>query len=136
MMHKKIGEEHDHRVPITEDVKDFGEIGTHGLPDYSSIDSKLPETSCIQSHMHFDDSVESMADSDHEDGELQMMLTSPLYAQKASVKADAFVVQEREVSAQSSHSSADHRAPGKPAALFSPIRNEQRKNAEFTVEKR
>ena len=47
-------------------------------------DSKLLETSCIQSQMHFDDSVESIADSDLEDGELQKMLTSPLYAQKAS----------------------------------------------------
>ena len=36
------------------------------------------------------------------------------------------VVQEREVSAQTSHSSEDHRASGKPDALFSPKRNEQR----------
>ena len=50
--------------------------------------------------MHFDDSVESIADSDLEYGELQKMLTSPLYAQKASRKSDAMVVQEREVSAQ------------------------------------
>ena len=50
--------------------------------------------------MHFDDSVESIADSDLEDGELQKMLTSPLYVQKALEKPDALVVQEREVSAQ------------------------------------
>ena len=43
-------------------------------------DSKLLETSYIQSQMHFDDSVESIADSDLEDGELQKILTSPLYA--------------------------------------------------------
>ena len=43
--------------------------------------------------MHFDDSVGSTADSDLEDGELQKMLTSPLYAQKASGKPDAMVVQ-------------------------------------------
>ena len=36
--------------------------------------------------MHFDDPVESIADSDLEDGELQKMLTSLLYAQKASGK--------------------------------------------------
>ena len=47
--------------------------------------------------MHFDDSVKSIADSDLEDGELQKMLTSPLYAQKASGKPDAEIVQEREV---------------------------------------
>ena len=72
-------------------MEEFGEIGTAGLPD-----SKISETSNIQSQMHFDDSAESTADSDLEDGELQKMLTSPLYAQKASVKPDALVVQERE----------------------------------------
>ena len=41
-------------------------------------DSKLSETSCFQSQMQFDDSSESIADSDLEDGELQKMLTSPL----------------------------------------------------------
>ena len=50
--------------------------------------------------MHFDDSVESIADSELEGGELQMMLTSPLYGRKASGRPDALVVQEREVSAQ------------------------------------
>ena len=50
--------------------------------------------------MHFDDSAESIADSDLEDGELHKMLTSPLYAQKASGTPDALVVQEAEVSAQ------------------------------------
>ena len=44
--------------------------------------------------MYFDDSVESIADSD------QKMLTSLLYAQKALVKPDAMVVQERDLSAQ------------------------------------
>ena len=50
------------------------------------------ETSYFQSRMHFNDSLENIADSDLEDGELQKMLTSPLYAQKASVKPDAMVV--------------------------------------------
>ena len=62
-------------------------------------DSKLSETSYFQSQMHFDDSVESLVDSDLEDGELQKMLTSPLYDQKDSGKPDAMVMQEREVSA-------------------------------------
>ena len=81
--------------------------------------------------MHFDDSVESIADSDLEDGELQKMLASPLYVHKASGKPDAMVVQEREreVSAQHtqadrkeslrSHSSEGQKASGKPDALFS-----------------
>ena len=91
---EKCGEQ-DHPAPITEEVKEFGENATancsHSLPD-----SKISEMSCFQSQMHFDDSVESTADSDLEDGELQKMLTSPLYAQKASEKPDALVVQERE----------------------------------------
>ena len=79
--------------------------------------------------MHFDDSVESIADSDPEDGELQKMPTSPLYAQKASGEPDAMVVQEREVCAQytqadrkeslRSHSSECQKALRKPNALFS-----------------
>ena len=76
--------------------------------------------------MHFDDSAESTADSDLEDGELRKMLTSPLYAQKASGKPDALVVQEREVSAQStqagkeglrSHSSEEKKALEKTPCL-------------------
>ena len=77
-VHEQVGEE-DHRAPITEEVEEFREIETAGLPD-----SKISETSYFQSQMHFDDSVECNADSDLEDGELQKMLTSPLYAQKAS----------------------------------------------------
>ena len=78
-----------------EEVEESRDIGTAGLPD-----SEILETSSFQSQMHFDDSEESIADSDLEDGELQEMLTSPLYAQKASEKPDAMVVQEREVRAQ------------------------------------
>ena len=57
------------------------------------------------------------------------MLTSPLYAQNATVKPDAMVVQEREVSAQytqadlkeslRSHSSEGQKALEKPNALLS-----------------
>ena len=96
VVHEEVGEE-DHRALITEEVEEFSETGTAGLRDI-----KIPETSYFQSQMHFDDSVESIADSDLEYGELQKMLTSPLFAQKASVKPDALVMQEREreVSAQ------------------------------------
>ena len=76
--------------------------------------SNLSETSYFQSHMHFDDSADNIADSDLEDGELQKMLTPPLYAQKASGAG------EREVSEQlRSHSSEGQKASGKPDALFS-----------------
>ena len=65
-MHRKSMENKITKLPITEDVKEFGEIGTRSLPD-----SKISETSYFQMHMHFDDSVESIADSDLEDGESQ-----------------------------------------------------------------
>ena len=87
---EKVGEE-EHRAPITEEVEEFREIRTTGVPD-----SQLAETSYFQSDMHFDESVENIADSDLEDGELQKMLTSPLYAQKASGRPDAMVMRERE----------------------------------------
>ena len=45
--------------------------------------------------MLLDVSVVSVADSDLEDGELQKMLTSPLYAQRASVKPDALFSSEQ-----------------------------------------
>ena len=61
---EEFGEE-DHRAPITEEVEGLEKIGTHSLPD-----SKISETSYFQSHMHFDDSAEIIADSDLEDGEL------------------------------------------------------------------
>ena len=105
-------------------MEEFREVGTAGVPD-----SKLSETSHFQSQMYFDDSVESIADSDLEDGELQKMLTSPLYVQKASGKPDAMVMQEREVSAHytqadrkeslRSHSSVGQKALVKPNALIS-----------------
>ena len=95
-LQEEVGEE-DHRAPITEEVEVLGEIGTAGSPD-----SKLSETSYFQSQMHFDDSVERIADPDLEDGDLLKMLTSPLFAQKASGRPDAMVVQEREASATGS----------------------------------
>ena len=66
-----LGEE-DHRALITEEVEEYWEIRTAGV-----LDSELSETSFFQSQMQFDDSVESIADSDLEDGEFQKMLTSP-----------------------------------------------------------
>ena len=102
-------------------------IQTQSLLDHEMEDTSLVEKmSYLQSQVHLDESLEITADSDLEDGELQKLLTSPLYAQRASGKPVALVVQEREVSAQTSHSSEGHTASGKPAALFSPKRNEQR----------
>ena len=99
--------------------------------DSRLTDSKILETSCFQSQMHFDESVGSTVDSDLEDGELQQMLTSPLYAQKASVKPDAMESCRRKrgkctiYSSRSkgrkvwSRSSEGQKALVKPNALFS-----------------
>ena len=75
--------------------------------------------------MHFDESMESNADSDLEDGEIRKLLTSSLCAQRASGRPDAMVIQESEVNAQTSHSSG-REASGRQVALFSPRRNEER----------
>ena len=126
---REFGEQ-DQQAPIIEEVKESGVsqfVQTHSFLDHEMAEMSLVEKrSYLQSQMHFDESMESTADSDLEDGELQKLLTSPRYAQRASGKPDAMVVQEREVSAQTSPSSEDQRASGKPAALFSPKRNEQR----------
>ena len=58
MMYRRNLEKEDHGAPITEEVKELGEIGTAGSPN-----SKISETSYIQSKMRFNDSLESIADS-------------------------------------------------------------------------
>ena len=125
-MYREFGEQ-DQQAPIIEEMKGFGQIQAQSVLDHEMAEmSPVEKMSYLQSHMHFDESMESIADTDLEDGGLHTLLTPPLYAQRASGKPDAMVVQERAVSAQTSHSSGDHRASGKPAALFSPKRNEQR----------
>ena len=88
--------------------------------------SPVEKMSYLQSQMHFDESMESNADSDHEDGELQKLLTSSLYDHKASGRPDAMDIQESEVNAQTSHSSKSREATGRPVALFSPRQYEER----------
>ena len=125
---REFGEQ-DQQAPIIEDVNEFGQMETQSLIDHEIAEmSPVDQMSYLQSKKYFDESMESTADSDLEDGEIRKLLTSPLYAARASWKPDAVVVQEREVSAQTSHSSEDHRASGKPTALFSSNRTEQRKH--------
>ena len=45
-------------------MDEFGEIETAGLPD-----AVIPETSHFPSQMHFDESLDSIANSDLEDGQ-------------------------------------------------------------------
>ena len=86
--YREFGEQ-DQQAPIIEEVKEFGQFGTQSLLDHEMA-------SCLQSQMHFNESMESIADSDLEDGEVQKLLTSPLFSQRASEKPDAMVMQERE----------------------------------------
>ena len=117
---REFGEQ-DQQAPNIVEAKEFGQIGTQSLLDHEMAEMSLVEkVSNFQSQMHSDESVESIAASDLEDGELQKLLNSPQYAQRASGKPDAMVVQEREVSAQMSHSSDARRDSGRPAALFLP----------------
>ena len=124
-MHRENSEK-DQQAPFIEEVKEFGQIGTQSLFDHEMTEmSTVEKMSYFQSQMYCDESMKSIADSALEDGELQKLLISPLCAQRTSGKPDAMVVQEREVSAQTS-SSEDQRTSRKPAALFSPKRDEQR----------
>ena len=93
-MYRENLENQDQQARIIEEVKEFGQIGTQSLLDHEMAETSPVEMSYLQSQMHFDESMESTADSDLEDGESQKLLTSPLYAQRASGKPDAMVVQE------------------------------------------
>ena len=99
---REFGEQ-DQQAPESEEVKSNPGTKLTRSPDAEM--SFVEKISYLQSQMHFDESVESIVDSDLEDGELQKLLTSPLHAQRASGKPDAMVVQERDVSAPTSHSS-------------------------------
>ena len=53
-------------------MKELGQIGTQSLLDHEMAETSLVQKmSDLQSQMHFDESVESIAGSDLEDGELQ-----------------------------------------------------------------
>ena len=113
----------DFQNPITEDMDEFGKV--------------VVKMSYIQS-LHSDfDSVESIADSDLEDGELRNMLASPLYVQSRedcepsritiAPEKPAALLQERGASAKRTQADLreslvlsapqEPRAPRKPAAL-------------------
>ena len=63
---REFGEQ-DQQAPIIEEVKEFGQIGTQSLLDHEMAEMSLVEKmSYLQSQMHFDESMESIADSDLE----------------------------------------------------------------------
>ena len=56
-----------------EDTRGFGQIQVHGFLDHEMTHtSPIEDMSYLQSQMHFDESMESIAaDSDLEDGEIK-----------------------------------------------------------------
>ena len=73
-MQRENGDQ-DQQAPYIEEVKEFGQIGTQSLFDQEMVEmSPVEKMSYLQSKMHFDESMESIANSDLEDGELQKLL--------------------------------------------------------------
>ena len=117
----------DQQAPVMEETERFEEIQVHSLLDQEMAKmSSIKKMSYLQSRMHFGESMEDNADSDLENGEIRKLLTSSLCAQGASGRPDAIDIQESEVNAQTSPSSEGREATGRPVALFSPKRMEQR----------
>ena len=97
-MYRDFGETY-RQAPIIEELKECGQIGTQRFLEHEMAEmSPVEKMSYLQSRTHFDESMEISGDSDLEDGEIGKLLTSSLYAQRAS--------------------SEDQTASGKPAALF------------------
>ena len=66
---REFGEQ-DQQAPIIEEVKEFGEIAAQSFFDHEMAEmSPVEKMSHLQSQMHFDESMESIADSELEDGE-------------------------------------------------------------------
>ena len=69
---REFGEQ-DQQAPIVEETRGFGQIGVQSFFDHEMTDtSPIEDMSYLQSQMHFDKSIESIAaDSDLEDGEFK-----------------------------------------------------------------
>ena len=73
-----------------EETRGIGQIQAQSLLDQEMAEmSPNEKMTHLQSRMHFDESMESNADSDLEDGEIRKLLTSSLCAQRASGRPDA-----------------------------------------------
>ena len=123
---RKFGEQYQ-QAPIIEEVKEFRQIGTQSFLDHEMAETSLVEKmSYLQSQMHLDESMESVADSDLEDGvtkaaNFTTVCPKSFWETRCNGRSG-----ERGKCTNVSFSSEDHRASGIPAALFSPKRNEQR----------
>ena len=80
---REFGEQYQ-QAPVMEETRGFGQIQVHSLLHQEMAKmSPIKEMSYLQSRIHFDESMESNADSDLEDGEIRKLLTSSLCAQGA-----------------------------------------------------
>ena len=117
-MYREFGAQ-DKQAPVMEETKSPGQIQVQSSLDQEMTKmSPILKMSHLQSMMHFDESMESNVDSDLDDGEIRKLLTSQLCAQRASTIPDAMFIQEREVKAQTSHSSEGREATRRPVALL------------------
>ena len=58
---RELGEQ-GQQAPVVEEVKELGQIGTQSLLDHEMTDtSPIEDMSYLQSQMHFDESIESIA---------------------------------------------------------------------------
>ena len=81
---KDFGEQ-DQQAPVMEETRGFGQIQVQSFLDQEMARmSPIKKMSYLQSRMHIDESMESNADSDLEDGEIRKLITSSLFAQGAS----------------------------------------------------
>ena len=86
--------EKDQQAPVIEEMTRIGQIQVQSLFDQEMAEmSPMKKMSYLQYRTHFDDSVESNADSDLEDGEIRKLPTSSLYDRKASGRPDAKDIQ-------------------------------------------
>ena len=121
-MYRENFGEHDQQAPVIEETIGFGQIQVQSLLGQGMAKmSPIKKMSYLQSRMHFDESMDCNADSHLEDGEMRKLLTSSLCAQGASPDA-----MESEEHAQTSLHQKVAKLAGRPFALFSPRRNEER----------
>ena len=82
-MHRENLENNINKLQLWKNERIWTNSGTQLTRSGDGKMSPIKEMSYLQSRMHFDESMESNADSDLEDGEIRKLLTSSLCAQGA-----------------------------------------------------
>ena len=95
-MYKENLENTINKLQLCKKREDLDKKGTKLTPDQEMAKmSPIEKMSYLQSRMHFDECMESNADSDLEDGETRKLLTSSLCAHGAFGRPDAMDIQEK-----------------------------------------